>query len=181
MSWREELFGAARVKALSAEMFDRLIVGFGDASVTGKRGLEALIATKMVDAYAPRTATAIGPTAKEFPIARTPQVVEKARPADVLAGFGLDVGAVREATKADGVRGLSGFEPQLIEASTVPLSRNEVGLQMLRGQLDAHLTQLATESITKLTPKTRGGRARKDTLDQLIAAAERTADQEGES
>jgi hypothetical protein len=158
-----------------------LIVGFGDASIVGKRGLEALIAGKMVSAYAPRTAKAIGPMAKEFPAARIPHVVAKSRPTDVLAGFGLDAGAVREATKAGGVRGLNAFEPQADEVSTVPLSRNDLGLQMLRGQLDARLTQLTNEAVTRAVPKTRGGRARKDTLDQLIADAERIVDQEGES
>ena len=181
MTWREELFGAARVKALSAELFDTLIVGFGDASIAGKRGLEALIASTMVSSYAPRTATSIGPTAREFPIARIPQVVAKSRPADVLAGFGLEARAVKEATKADGVRGLSGFEPAASDVSTVPLSRNEIGLQLLRGQLDQHLTRLTAESMTRATQKTRGGRVRKDALDQFIVAAERSGDREEES
>ena len=185
MTWRNELFGAARVQQLSIEIFDGIIAGFSAAALAGKRPLEDLIASTVMTAYADRAPEI--PAVNPFPVARTPEVLEQFDADQVLVGLGLQPNVVRRATKQSGLQGLSGLSVTTTELSTDPLSKSPDGLAAIRSGLDQHLDRLATEAlhledpapIGDAVPKgTRRKRRPPDALDRLITRAGRQHDGE---
>jgi hypothetical protein len=184
MAWREELFGAARARSLAAQFGDVLIAGVSDVVVSGRRGLDDLIAKEMLLPYAERVPDLLGPRAKEFGSSRVPDELVKMDASTTLSGLGLDVNVVMETTKAFGINGLATLDVTVAPLGSAPLSQSATELGSLRAMADAQLDTLATETLkfgpiqAKAAPPP-GARAarrrRRDELDRFIERAERDA------
>ena len=208
MAWRNELFGAARAQQLGNRFVGELVGDMGDRLALGGRALQDLVADRIVRTYADAAVERIGPAAADAPVARPPDVVRDLNPAAVLAGFGLEAGRVREATKQFGVGGLGLLDAAVADAPMAPLSATK-DMAVLRAALDGRVADLASQALklgglrpidrdaarppskaTKATkrrgapgaaeptPATRRRRAKRDALDDVIARASRRPTQE---
>ena len=189
MGWREELFGASRVREIARMFVGELSPSVTDAFGLGKSKLEDLIANELLVAYAERAPDVVGPRSKSFASARVPEELAGARTTDVLTGFGLDAAQVKAATAEFGIGGLGSLDVVVGAAATSPLSDSKDEIEMLRSDLQAHVERIAIEAL-KLGDVGPGGavpggpggkksrtkprsprRPARDELDRLIASA----------
>jgi hypothetical protein len=177
MAWRRELFGAARAAALATELAGSAVPGLGDAVGRGKRRLDDVLAQQVVLPYA-KSPDLIGPRATQFAVSRVPDIVDRAKPAAVLSGLGIDADAMGAATKQYGLAGLATVPVATGDATTKPLSSLPNELAALRAISDAHLDLLAGETLKQRPGQPHGIAAREpgmpdepDGLDMLIADA----------
>jgi hypothetical protein len=182
LAWREELFGAARVQRLGAELFGDIVAGLPDALLAGKRTLEDLIASRLLVPYAEAVPDRLAPRARSFPTARVPDEVARLGAEQVLAGMAIDAHQLRAAVDGAGLAGLGTLAVHVEAAPANSLSASAAELAVVRNAFEAHLDQLAAEAL--------GGRQgagvgianrqpRADALDQALQDA-LTRAQEGE-
>ena len=176
IEWRNDLFGASRARVISDELIEKLVSGISGAVLAGSRTLDELLTTNLFVPYAEKLPDIVGPRARSFATARVPDEITKLRPADLLAGLGLDATAVRAATEKFGAAGLATIAVSMGETPSAPVSKSSDDLAALQAVLNGHLDQLATEALklgdTKPGDTKLGAtRPRKDELDRFIERA----------
>lgn len=201
--WRQELFGAARLQQLGLNFMDELVAGFSSAAIAEHGMLDALIADHIVNHYTGGVIKQM-PTANSFAASRTPDIVAKTKPEQVLNGLGLDAQAVRTAVSDGGLAALAGLEVRSAEMSREPLSGTKDDLAIVQSALTLHIENVALQALgkqpgapvdhnvgarprkkgpakagaPKAAPAAPSTRRRKDDLDKLIdrAVAARRSD-----
>ena len=182
--WRQELFGAGRLQQLGVNFMDELVAGFSVAAIAAPGTLDNLIADRVINHYAGGVVEQM-PTANGFPIARTPDILSKTKPEQVLNGLGLDAQVVQSAVAEGGLAALAGLQVTSAEMSREPLSSTKEDLAVVQAALTQRIENVAVQAIGKLpgtpAPKSKSTgkkgaapsstRRRKDDLDRLIDRA----------
>jgi hypothetical protein len=173
LSWREDLFGAARVQRLGAALVGEAVAGLPDALLAGKRTLDDLIASRMLVPYAEAVPDRLGPRARSFPTARVPAAIAQMDASHVLAGMAIDPQALQRAVKTSGLAGLGNLAVRVEQTPTTPLSASPTELHVVRAAFEKHLDQLATETLAGAKGAAPGVASRHagDALDQALDAA----------
>jgi hypothetical protein len=173
LSWREDLFGAARVQRLGAALVGEAVAGLPDALLAGKRTLDDLIASRMLVPYAEAVPDRLGPRARSFPTARVPAAIAQMDASHVLAGMAIDPQALQRAVKTGGLAGLGNLAVRVEQTPTTPLSASPTELHVVRAAFEKHLDQLATETLAGAKGAAPGVASRHagDALDQALDAA----------
>ena len=159
MRWRQELFGAARVRQLSVELMDSLIAGFADAAVLKTSALEDLLADRITTSYTTRLVEEV-PRAADFTSSRRPDAIARINAKTFLDGLGLDLEEVTSRVRSTGLSGLAA-----IDVRTAPVERPLSGSKdadALRSLLSVHIEAVAEQATV---------RRRNDVLDRTIAVA----------
>lgn len=183
LRFRAEQFGWERVRqVVDAHVpFDGLLVDRNAA-------LARLVSVNLVDSLAKETASTIGPSRPVVDPGR-PLLVRGDLDAVVATGLGIDLAAVRKVASSIGLEAA-------LQASTVPVAQqdgrvaDDLTVKRLQGALDDRVTQGVLTALGKLgvgdvnepgaAPRTavREEIDEPDALDDLIASAPETADDE---
>ncbi|MCW2538443.1 MAG: hypothetical protein JWN95_168 [Frankiales bacterium] len=177
MKWRRDLFGAARARELSDALSAGIIASLGVGVIGGRSSLEDLVRTHLVGAFTSAASGAFGPKAQTVTASRVPPEVAGLGAGEVLTGLGVSPQAALRATKQFGAEGLAAVPLAVGEASTKPVSGDQVAFAALQSQLAQRVDQL-TADVLKTDPAqpkdTRRRSRRRDTLDALIEEAAAT-------
>jgi len=176
LSWRRELFGAARARELTDLLSAGIIANLGSSAIGGRNALEDLVRNHLVGAFTSATVDSIGPKAQLITASRVPDEIADLGLAEVLVGLGADPKVMTRVTRQFGVDGLAAVPVTVAEMPTVPVSRDERALGALQARLNARVDELTANVLKADLAGPKGAPAkrsrRKDTLDQLIAEAE---------
>ena len=176
MSWRAELFGAARAREL-ADALARSFAGIiGTSAAGGRNPLEDLLRQHVVLPLAKLPPDQLAPVARTVTAARLPIDLIDFSPASVLAGLGADPKVVASTGKSFGVDGLAAVPVTVAAANPSSAAQDKTAMAALRRTLDTRLDQLmlSTLKATVAAPRAADQKRRRgaDGLDKLIAEAQ---------
>ncbi len=177
MEWRRELFGAARARELADLLAGKLLSGIGVGIIGGQSSLEALIRTHVVGAFASADPAKLAPYARELTDPRIPKDIGDLAPDAVLRGLGADPAKTFSATKAFGAEGLGDVPVFVADATSKPVSSDQLATSRLANHLGDRVAQLTVDALKLDTAVPHGAgearprRRKKDDLDRLIEQA----------
>jgi hypothetical protein len=176
MSWRAELFGAARARELADALASSFASIIGASAAGGRNPLEDLLRQKVVLPLADLPPDRLAPVARAVTAARLPIDLIDFSPVAVLAGLGADPKVMASTGKAFGVDGLAAVPVTVAAANPRSAAQDKVAMAALRRTLDMRLGQLmlSTLKATVAAPKAADQKRRRgaDALDKLIAEAQ---------
>jgi hypothetical protein len=176
MSWRAELFGAARARELADALASSFAGIIGVSAAGGRNPLEDLLRQKVVLPLADLPPDRLAPVARTVTAARLPIDLIDFSPAAVLAGLGADPKVMAETGKTFGVDGLAAVPVTVAAANPSSAAQDKLAMAALRRALNTRLDQLmlSTLKATVAAPKAADQKRRRgaDALDKLIAEAQ---------
>ena len=176
MSWRAELFGAARARELADALASSFAGIIGISAAGGRNPLEELLRQKVVLPLADLPPDRLAPVARTVTAARLPIDLIDFSPAAVLAGLGADPKVMARTGKTFGVDGLAAVPVTVAAANPRSAAQDKLAMAALRRTLDTRLDQLmlSTLKATVAAPKAADQKRRRgaDALDKLIAEAQ---------
>ena len=176
MSWRADLFGAARARELADALARSFAAMIGLSAAGGRNSIEDLLRMTVVQPLAGLPPDTLAPIARSVTAARVPNELSGISASAVLRGLGADPKLVATTGKAYGVDGLGAVPVTVAQAPTSPASSDNVAITELRRTLNTRLDQLMTSTLkaTVIASKASDQKRRrgKDVLDRLIAEAE---------
>jgi hypothetical protein len=185
MSWRADLFGAARARELADALAASIAASIGVSAAGGRNSLEDLLRQHVVQPLAGLPPDKLGPVAGSATSARVPAELAGLAASAVLNGLGAGPKVVSASGKAYGVDGLTAVPVTVGQAPTIAASQDKLALADLQRNLNARLDQLMTSTLKASVIATRAAdqkrRRGEDALDQLIAEAEACAADADES
>jgi hypothetical protein len=183
MSWRAELFGAARAR----ELADALASSFASSinAAGGRNPLEDLLRQHVVLPLADLPPDQLAPAARSVTAARLPTELIDFSPASVLAGLGADLKVVATTGKAFGVDGLAAVPVTVAPADMGSATQDKLAMAALQRTLNTRLDQLMMSTLKATVIATRAADQKRrrgaDALDAFIADAQARVSEFGEA
>ncbi len=176
MSWRAELFGAARARELADALARSFANNIGLSAAGGRNPLEDLVRQHVVLPLADLPPAQLAPVARSVTAARMPTELVNFSPTSVLAGLGADPKVVATTGKTFGVDGLAAVPVTVAPADTGSATQDKLAMAALGRTLNTRLDQLmmSTLKATVIAPRVADQKRRRavDALDSLIADAQ---------
>jgi hypothetical protein len=185
MSWRADLFGAARARELADALAHSFAANIGLAAAGGRNPLEDLLRHQIVLPLAALPPHKLAPTARSVTPARMPTELIDFSPTSVLAGLGADPKTLAATGRAFGVDGLAAVPVPVAQADTGSATQDKFAMAALARTLSTRLDQLmmSTVKATVIAPRVADQKRRRgtDALDSFIADAQARASQSGDA
>jgi hypothetical protein len=176
MSWRAELFGAARARELADALAHSFANNIGLSAAGGRNPLEDLLRQHVVLPLADLPPAQLAPAARSVTAARMPTQLVDFSPTSVLVGLGADPKVVATTGTAFGVDGLAAVPVTVAPADTGSAAQDKLAMAALARTLNTRLDQLmmSTLKATVIAPSAADQKRRRgtDALDNLIADAQ---------
>jgi len=185
MSWRAELFGAARARELADALAHSFANNIGLSAAGGRNPLEDLLRQHVVLPLADLPPAQLAPVARSVTAARMPTELIDFSPTSVLAGLGADPKVVATTGTAFGVDGLAAVPVTVAPADTGSATRDKVAMAALARTLNTRLDQLMMSTLKATVIATSAAdqkrRRATDALDALIADAQARVSKSGQA
>jgi hypothetical protein len=176
MSWRAELFGAARARELADALASSFAGIIGTSAAGGRNPLEDLLRQHVVLPLAELPPDQLAPVARTVTAARLPIDLIDFSPTAVLTGLGADPKVVASTGKSFGVDGLAAVPVTVAAANPGSAAQDKTAMAALQRTLNTRLDQLmlSTLKATVAAPRAADQKRRRgaDALDKLIAEAQ---------